>query len=648
MAANTIPRPDRVRRDAWLAYRAAGDRTAFAQVYVDAIGTAPRLRIIRRVGQTETTVLELRLPDTRLIVADGDIVVPTNYAEVVTCLTTVFDGSAAFLLRVGKADNSVYLEAPISKSGSAFIVSADMIGASPVSAASVIGLGSVRFGAPRPAGGTTTGALPTALELVFFGDSRMHGSENEVAYPSCRGYVQQTLRAAGINVTVLGLAGNDNPVRLGSSFSAKSAAHGGWTLEQINAEVNNFAAQNQRTSYRGVVCIIGGGANNAFKTPADSEAQIRGYWQTLITNAQAKLPGAVFLTLGLEPGNGAFQQSLSNATATYLAGLDTGDASPVWNLNLNASASWPAGMFNGDVHFNEAGAIQEAGLIAGVILTRARSSTVIKEPSNNSAVMAELQRTGHEVYPFHATPNIQYALAPYVITNQTIGVGNFNLLGSSLMPSWFDPANKASISGVYWTTHNPWWVVASIRQSREVNTNTNTDPNAAVRIGRQRFFVRRGRGVWDQYSSSTAWVGSYLNDFTTGAAGATWRQDGTDYIVRPSLDGRYVPHGGCATVNISSATASSVDGLLFVAYANLCHFTTGVPYASATANLTMYGGDDPLPPGGSANGPLLGYNYAPGPRCGPFLRMTSAVRPVVMTTLTAAQLAADPVIAGLL
>ena len=50
MAANTIPRPDRVRRDAWLAYRAAGDRTAFAQVYVDAIGTAPRLRIIRRVG----------------------------------------------------------------------------------------------------------------------------------------------------------------------------------------------------------------------------------------------------------------------------------------------------------------------------------------------------------------------------------------------------------------------------------------------------------------------------------------------------------------------------------------------------------------------------------------------------------------------
>ena len=268
-------------------------------------------------------------------------------------------------------------------------------------------------------------------------------------------------------------------------------------------------------------------------------------------------------------------------------------------------------------------------------------------PGTSNGLLAQLiaQQEAHEVWPFIANPNGGgYREKPFKVTEMTTGVSNFNMLGSTLMPDepWFQPANRATLAPLYWRRIDPWWVVFNRRVSKSNTANANTNPNAAVKISNHQLLVYRGGGVWDApYPSGTAWAGSYLNDFTTSSAGASYRIDGNGaYICKCSPDGTKVIHGG-GFGPTDVPNPSTIRGLAYRCEIQSVDYNTGAPLAGAM--MGAYAGMDPLPyPDRNANNSFTGYNWAPGAAGSAFIAALETPRFSMVTTLTTAQLQANP------
>ena len=268
-------------------------------------------------------------------------------------------------------------------------------------------------------------------------------------------------------------------------------------------------------------------------------------------------------------------------------------------------------------------------------------------PAASNGLLAELiaQQQAHEVWPFIANQNGGgYREAPFKIADMTVGAANFSMLGSTLMPneSWFQPSNRAELAPLFWRRIDPWWVIFNRRASKAATTNANTNPNAAVKISNHQLLIYRGGGVWDApYAAGTAWAGSYLNDFTSSVAGASYRIDGNGaYICKCSADGTKVIHGGgFGPTDIPNP--STVRGIFYRLEAQAVDYNTGAPLDGAMVG--VYTGADPLPyPNRNANNSFTGYNWAPGAGCSAFIAARSTPRFSMFSTMTTAQLNANP------
>ncbi len=641
---------------------AAGSKATAALAAIrTSIGSNYRLKI----AYGSTTVVDLVFPASQVTVTGKSITLPLSYAlleQIQTMNTTGQVGT----LTISSTDNRYGISGSIGRSGTDFLIGNDLSSSGAVyfTSALTFNLNVPNDTAPTDPGtnpGTGTNNPLTSIIIGYSGDSRLKGSgSNESTYVSCRGYVQRNLQNAGISVTVLGNNGNDNAVRLGSAYSPRSSAQGGLQLTgttSITSYLNQFVLDNPRSNYNGMVLIMGGGANDAFASL--SGTQIAANWSSALDNALSKLPGAIILCLGLEPGNNSFSESLATPVTTMLQGRDTGANSRVWFLDLRAAASWPSSMFAGDVHFSDAGAQQEAGLIVPFIQQRWRESTFVSggfsggttNPGTNPGTGAETgssttralliaQQTAHEVWPFVANPGIQYAVAPYKIASQTVGVENFSLMGSACMPPGFNPGNKSTLNNTWFGNLVPWFVVAARRTAQGTNTNANSDTDAAIRIMEMQILIWRGGNNWDApVNGATQWVGSYYYDFTTFQNGAASKYDGSALICRPSTNGLQVPHGGGSGIS-SVSNPSTVRGVVYRILMRGCSYANPTSYKDVM--LTAYCGVDATPVGGSANSSFQPLNYAPGLGCSSFIRITAAPRYCTFTTMSAAQINANP------
>ncbi len=267
--------------------------------------------------------------------------------------------------------------------------------------------------------------------------------------------------------------------------------------------------------------------------------------------------------------------------------------------------------------------------------------TTPTEPSGGVTIAQLIaQQTAHEVWPFVANPGRLYTQRPFKITEETVGVLNFSLKGSALMPSWFAPVNnRATLLNTDFGCLVPWWLTCNRRTSQSTNTNANSNPNAAVRVSGMQLLIWRGGNNWDPpINGTTSWAGSYANDFTTFQSGAEYRRDGFDVIAKASPSGLQVIHGGGSTV-ASVSNPDTVKGVVFRVLMQAVDYLTGQPI---TAMVTGYCGVDAVPVGGSANTSFQPQNYAPGLGSAAFLEIGPVARYCSFTTMTAEQLLAFP------
>lgn len=600
--------------------------TPMANAVVNSIGADYNVRL--KVGTT--VYLSLQMSGSISII-NKQLVIPNNGAVLEQLQNMAAELPGSYCLICNDAETR-FIRGTLGASGADF----NLTGPLQITDGIAIGSLVMYFSPALDQVNTVSGTI----NLAVVGDSYAKGGAQiggvaEADYMSIRSPVRSGLIAAGYAVSMKGVSGFSNPLRGSSDTSTyATAAQGGIRLTvpdgnglSISVMLDRLKSENQVSSYADWVILIVGGLNDGWAAGATGGA-IAADYQTVINKAQSLFPGALIATTGV-PTTLVQSASLTEPTATLLSGMDTGGK--VLHINLRTAASWTANDFTSNYHWSDAGAAKAGNVITPAIVNRIKAPT----QSINELI---LQSQAHEVMPFVANPGQLYTQRPFVIFEQT--GGNFSLQGRYLMPSWFNPSNKAQLLDQWFVDIHPWWVACNIRNSSGGNANAS---NAAIRIYGLEFIVWRGGNNYDApIRAGTSWVGSYAHDFTTFASGAEWRNvsDGS-VICRPTYDGTRVPHGGGAGIG-NIANPSTVRGVILSVEHQLVDWNTGNPIADASARRAVYCGADALPRGGSANSSFPPLNYAPGLGSGSFVEVRNVRRKSRFTTMTAAQLQGNP------
>lgn len=593
---------------------------ACCNAVANSIGAGYRVRV--KAGNT--TYLDIQYSGTIPIV-NKQLVIPNDGETLISLQNMPADQPGAFCLITNAAEDR-FIRGTVGVSGTDFILTTNL----QVSSGIAVGSLQMFFDPALDQSQVVSGAVI----LAFVGDSFKKGAGPvgniaESEYMSDRSAIYNGLRAAGLTVTVRGVAAYSNPMRGGGPEA--TAAQGGIRISQgggltISSMLDLLKAENPASDYSNWIINIAAGRNDAWQGVAG--AQIATEWQALATKAESLFPGATFVYQGIQPTLGE-SESVTGPTATYLNGRDGGK---IIHVNLRAGVTWTAADFTSNFHWTEAGSNKAGAYTVQRILSRI-------QPSNNRLEELIQQSKSHEVLPFVANPSQLYTQRPFVITDQTIGVGNFSLLGRDLMPSWFNPGNKSQLLNTWFTDIHAWWVACNQRNSSGSNANAS---NAAVRVFYLEFLIWRGGNNWDQViRSGSTWVGSYNYNFVDFQSGAEWRflSDGS-VVCRPSYNGLQVAHGGGGGVQ-NIANPSQVRGVIMEVEHQLVDYATGEPISDSSARRALYCGADGLPPGGSANTSFQGLNYAPGLGSGSFVEVRNIRRRSRFTTMTEAQLRAN-------
>lgn len=249
----------------------------------------------------------------------------------------------------------------------------------------------------------------------------------------------------------------------------------------------------------------------------------------------------------------------------------------------------------------------------------------------------------HEMRPFTTSRSAGWYLGPWRIQNvfSPRRPANFmTLWGNDLAPSFWNPSRKAEFQNMYWPDLLPWMQVFCGETSS--NTNANTATNCRAELWDICLQVLRQDGTWTMVRRQATIGGAgYRYDFAADAQyPVSIRTENGRVSAKPSANGVYIYHGWGAVFD-NLPNPSTVRGFCVTMKGRLIPDNPALPFDHANCRYVLSVGLDARPRGTNVPDYAPAY-YVPGIGCGRTVILTPDERLVSFTSLTEAEIRANP------